>query len=1427
MRFHYIQRLSKKSIVLASLFLLLLKLLPGNVYAGNQAGKVTVGLTVTGTAVWGYTLPVTVQMTYPANANDAVVTLQAYLTHGPDGTTNYPLLSGTAQYGLYWTGTTDVSLQVPLPMPEPKDSVTGNNDIHVVAIAYPFGPGTTSTNSSTTKALTIHDPTLPDIVGYQGPVPGGGNISFAVQSGGPFTPGENIGVEFGIENTSYVDETGSFNVNIVLSTNNKFGPNDPGQRYVLETIPSSTGLPSGQIATSGGFINVPLPDTNPFGQSVYYVGMVINPGNQVAEQVYTNDYDQGPGIDYSGTPIIINFPQAAISVSPSTTGTLNFGSVAVGGTNAEAGTQTVTITDVGTAPLSINSITASGGPFQISNVTSNTEQIFFSGTPPTSSVSGFSSSIQSNSAETWTVTLTFDPTTTGTSNGSLAISSGDPTHPTVTVPLQGIGTPLPRLSFLTSGNPNNTLTANFGGVPNDGPGGITASGTFTLSNPGSGPLIINQNGIGLTDSQGGVWSLVSITSNTQGTINLSSTSNSIAPYGAESWSVVVTFDPTANTSYLSGLQVQSNDPYTSVSTCTLTGNGLQPMSLYVSPTSLNFGAVHATGKQVAPGTLVLSNTGQIPLALAQNAITLSDTADFKITGIQSSTQGAISLSSSGSTIAPTGSETWTVSLAFAPVTTGTLSGQLTILSNDPVHGDFPVALTGTGLNQPGILVTGSYGTPNQPAMQFGPVLNDGSGNRVATQTFTIQDIGLQPLSIPANGITISGAPFSIQSIVSSTKGTISLSSSASIAANQAEIWTVAGAFDPTSNIAYSGSVGIQSNDPVNSHVNVSLSGTGCQPTITLLPLTSSTTIYIAAGQPYNITWTAAYPPGTAQISLYTDTSTNPSSKVLITGSLPFSSGSSYAWQPSTSLIGQQLYLYGTIQDGSVSNGSFSGQQVYIEASGSFNLLSPLITTSSNYAYQYVYNGKVYSGTATLQSGSNVIDVVIPLPGGGNAVHQITINEVPSLLTTQGYTYDEMGRPKTYTNGNGIVTTYYYDLAGDLVQTVATNGDTVSYTYDNLQRRTSMKDSTGTTFYEYDDLDRTTDVITSVSGSLGATDNLDVHYDFDNANRLQDIKYPASSGTGTYEQINYGYDNANRMTSASDITASQTTTYGYNYTTGLLMSSTLANGIAVQYDYNSMGQLNDIRYLTTSGSTLTEYNYTLNSLGNASSLLTTFPGGSKKQELYFYDTLDRLNEVVYGSTATATPNVDKTVYYSYDGNGNRLSQTTVIASATAQALTYTYGSQNQLQQITDQNGNLMSSYSYDQAGNRIQMTTGTGNTYYTYNENNLLTSVITPSNYILYAYNGAGQRVSKTVNGATTNYVLDPTQSAYQVIQDRDGGVVLQSHVYGLNDDHLLDNPVGSPSQIYITDRLGSLRLLTDPSGNVLFSYSFDAFGNLQ
>jgi len=85
--------------------------------------------------------------------------------------------------------------------------------------------------------------------------------------------------------------------------------------------------------------------------------------------------------------------------------------------------------------------------------------------------------------------------------------------------------------------------------------------------------------------------------------------------------------------------------------------------------------------------------------------------------------------------------------------------------------------------------------------------------------------------------------------------------------------------------------------------------------------------------------------------------------------------------------------------------------------------------------------------------------------------------------------------------------------------------------------------------------------------------------------------------------------------------------------------------------------------------------------------------------------------------------------------------------------YQYDAANRLTSVNgqaytwDDNGNLLSdglrSYSYDHANRLTQVVSGTLTTQFT--------------------YNGAGDRVAKTVDGVTADYVLDPAAGLTQVL----------------------------------------------------------------
>jgi hypothetical protein len=379
--------------------------------------------------------------------------------------------------------------------------------------------------------------TLPDLEGWDGRSSGYSSDYFDCQQTSS-TWGQTIGVKMSVINNGPAD-AGAFNVFICISKTNTFTYNAAGC-YVIAKVPFSS-LAAGHVGAYSTYQNIQLPSTNPFGDSstTFYVGMIVNGDRSIAEANYTNDANQGVGIDTSTHQITVTGPVPQMSVVGSTPpgNNLQFGSIAVDGSGGSLGTQTVTITNNGSAPLSISGISVTGSAaFSVTSVGSTLQTLPVPNTYP--------GTIQGNGEESWLVTVTYDPTAVGSQTGTLTITSNDPTHPTTALTLSGTGIAVPHLVFSDPIAPNNDLTTDYGSVVNDGAGGTSETETFTLTNTGSGPLTISKAGITLTSTQSGVWSIVSVSSNTQSGLSLTSlaaAAQTIAANGVETWQVVVKF----------------------------------------------------------------------------------------------------------------------------------------------------------------------------------------------------------------------------------------------------------------------------------------------------------------------------------------------------------------------------------------------------------------------------------------------------------------------------------------------------------------------------------------------------------------------------------------------------------------------------------------------------------------------------------------------------------------------------------------------------------------------------------------------------------------------------------------------------------------------------------------------------------------------
>ena len=1227
--------------------------------------------------------------------------------------------------------------------------------------------------------------------------------------------GNTMTVQFSIANLGSSYFYGTFNVGFYLSRDTTITNSDD---YLLGKLAWNTSVMCSSTAgymlpgyTYGGIATIPLPSVSPFTENPpatnFYVAMWVDCDNQVAESNKNNNKNQGAGIDRTASTITITNPVphilATSSTAPYTNLTVNFTNVVNDGPGNAVGVQTVTVINTGGALLNVTGIGLSGNPnFTLTSIADSYASTFIAPTGPTPQTPY---AIQTDGQEAWVFTLQFDPTTNGLATGTLTITNNDPHTPVLSVSLSGNGVAMPQLALTT---PSSLI--NFGGQVNDGAGGFQTTLDILIQNNGSGPLTVSQNGISLLT--GTQFSILSITSSTNGTINLTNGSKTIAQFGSETWDIKVRFDPLTVGLLNDGLKILSNDTNNPTFIVPLEGQGLNPAKLVVSDASgvisnrtEVFPGVDADGPglQQATTNITLQNYGDVPIIIPTNGLRFNSTTQFLVGSIVSSTAGVINLLTNSAQIAPDTNETWTVTLVFDPAVTGTLTNTLSIYASNlltqttAVITNVPVS--GTGLTRASLVVSNSVSPTNNLAVSFGTVLNDGTGRVEGLATLTLWNRGTTNLIIGQNGLTFSGgAGYSVVSVVSSTRGTVDLTSASiamrTIAPVQGEFWTVTLAFDPAANGLSSSTLSIASNDQQNPTTQIALTGTGATPNITLN--TPANQLNVSADSTFTFNWQTTYPLTSASITLYLDANNNPASGLMpIATGIPNGASNSYTWQASPAFSGTNYYVYATMTDGTVSGSSFAAGQLKIDPVGTFQLLSSIVATNASYTYQYAFNGVTYTGTNTLALGANVIYVT-----NGTAVYQFIVTRVPVLAQVDAVQYNQLNQVTTTTNGNGIVTTLTYDQMGLLVQRQSSNGALVTYAYDVLGNRTNMTDYTGTTFYQYDDLNRLTAVIYSKDNILGNADDLVLSYEYDLAGNETAIVYPGG------ERIQYTYDNAGRISTADNVTRTLLFQYTYNPVTGQLTKLTRPNGIETDYSYDGMGRLTNILHQTTSGGVLVaQYGYTLDAVGKTTLVTIKLQGGTRLEQ-YGFDYFDRLTNAVYADNGVISAN-SLNVSYTYDGNGNRLAMTTKTNNAVTEIRSYTYGNENRLLTVTNQSGALIASYAYDPAGNRIQKVTTNNTAFYTYDERNLMTSYGDKTNQIAYTCNGDAQRVSQTVNDALTTYIINPSSSPFEVVQERNGsGAITASYTFGAT---RLATWNGSAVTFELTDQLGSVRLVTD------------------
>ncbi|PCR92839.1 type IV secretion protein Rhs [Pseudomonas fluorescens] len=391
-----------------------------------------------------------------------------------------------------------------------------------------------------------------------------------------------------------------------------------------------------------------------------------------------------------------------------------------------------------------------------------------------------------------------------------------------------------------------------------------------------------------------------------------------------------------------------------------------------------------------------------------------------------------------------------------------------------------------------------------------------------------------------------------------------------------------------------------------------------------------------------------------------------------------------------------------------------------------------------------------------------------------------------------YAYDLNGNllKKTEFGDDGceLVTEYLRDAAGRLLVKVLADGEETHYRYDALGRLVNVDDGHWPLTYEYDLQDR---LITEHQG-WGT-----LRYEYDKLGQLSHCRLPDGS------KLDYRHAPGGQLSSV-DLNGSRLTSHQFNAgreqqrQQGLLLS---------QYQYDDQGRLQAhsvSQQQHDQQHNLYRRTYAYEANGNLAGIDDSRKGNLR----YYYDPLDRLINV-RGTTPES---------FAHDPAGNLLGQGDQPAANLANV------KGNRLLMQGDRH------YDYDAFGNLSRERRGAGQklvTEYQYDCQHRLIGVSLPGgSTATYKYDAFGRRISKTVDGRTTEFLWEGERLIVESGENR-----YRTYLYEPGTFRPLamldgEGPAQAAPFYYQLDHLGTPQELTAYSGEIMWSAKYRAYGNL-
>jgi RHS repeat-associated protein len=469
----------------------------------------------------------------------------------------------------------------------------------------------------------------------------------------------------------------------------------------------------------------------------------------------------------------------------------------------------------------------------------------------------------------------------------------------------------------------------------------------------------------------------------------------------------------------------------------------------------------------------------------------------------------------------------------------------------------------------------------------------------------------------------------------------------------------------------------------------------------------------------------------------------------------------------------------------------------------FDGLNRLVSTLQN-----------YQGTDTATANSQTVNTFDALDRVGS------FSDPEGLNTT--YDIDAFGNPTALHSPDTGTTSHTFDVAGNALTSVDATNNNRSRTYDadNRLLTETFADTSLNVQYKYDEAD----TVTGCTGSFGK-------------GHLTRV----IEGSGG---ITWCYDNRGNVITKQQTVGTVTRTTTYAWTTGnRLASVTTPNGTSITYTRNTLGQIASIQATPPGGAATTVVSNVIHMpygpvasymLGDGQTATLTYDANGAWTDVAstafsLHVKRDVMGNIIALGNAAGVPTPTET--YSYDP----LYRLTGVNAADGSAIeAYTYNKTGDRLSKTAP-GLLTGSYNYaagthhltgvgtttrvvDARGNTTADVLASGTFGYGYNGRNRLTVIqnggVTVGSYVL---NALGQRVQKTAGGITTRFDYDEDSR----LLSESAGTTTRDYVWMDGMPVGIVDHAGTITVNFVhADGLGSPRAVTSSTGTVLWQWAY-------